>query len=469
VWDHLRPVQEVQASLGQRLTGREPGLVGYWPLNEGSGTVVHDFGPSRLDGTTSSASWLPLGAGAPPLNPPATGRELVRISGTAAGWLLRGQPDQRQFLSGSVVIDPSRVSLAGKLDLFGDNAAGLAVKGNVAGDITGGGSPSFNLAGDGEVDLAGLTLAKAGFTVTRNALTVSGSWLDRFSFDLGLDGSMSHPRLHGSASANVMVNPSFGPVWIRAVKLADGFNKALLVSLTLNLTADEVAGVSLSGKASFAVGTQTFTVSVDLATVPATLSALVQQVAKAVLTVGTGVFVSLYSTAEAWVHGLANQAFAWGDRQFDQVGLTLNRYFQQSPAQIAGLLRSFFGIDDITRALSGLFSSGNRYQLIGVLIGTGFALDQACQSLARVFDPNDSAYEQAKMVLSMLAYRYSAVEQINVLYAFLPEPSSLGSAMTLLSDISHFDVLKILSAAANSAYQVTYAAAAEAARAVGLL
>jgi hypothetical protein len=52
-----------------------------------------------------------------------------------------------------------------------------------------------------------------------------------------------------------MVNPSFGPVWIptsdgSSAKLADGFNQTLVAGLTLDLTADEVSGVSLSGRAS---------------------------------------------------------------------------------------------------------------------------------------------------------------------------------------------------------------------------
>ncbi|GIH21447.1 LamG-like jellyroll fold domain-containing protein [Rugosimonospora africana] len=478
VWDHLRPIQEVQASLRQRLTGSEHGLVGYWPLNEGTGTVVHDLGPSGFDGTTTSTSWLPPGADAPPLDPPATGSELVRISGTSTGWLLRGQPYQRQFLSGSVVIDPSRVSLTGKLDLFGDNVVGLKVKGNVAGDITGstspgGGSPSFNLSGNGEVDLAGLTLATADVTVTQDALTVSGSWLGRFAFKLGLDSTMSHPRLHGSASGNLMVNPSFGPVWTQlpngsSVKLADGFNQALIVSLALDLTADEVSGTSLSGKASFTVGTQNFTVSVDLSKVPTTLDALAQQVAQAALTVGTGVFMALFSTAEAWVEGMGRKAFAWAEGQLDQIGETLNHYFQQTPAQIAGLLKSSnYEIDQITQALTGLF--GNDHTgLIGTLTGTGFSLNQACNSLASVLDPTGSPYDKARIALQALAYHYSALDQINVLHSFLPDVGSLGTAMKLLNDVSQFDPTSIITAAVNSAYQVTYNAALNAAKAIGL-
>jgi hypothetical protein len=59
---------------------------------------------------------------------------------------------------------------------------------------TGGTSPSFHLAGNDEVDLAGLTLATADVAVTADGLKVSGSWLGRFAFNLGLDGTVSHPR-----------------------------------------------------------------------------------------------------------------------------------------------------------------------------------------------------------------------------------------------------------------------------------
>lgn len=33
----------------------EEGLVGYWPLNEGTGTIVKDMGPNKLDGTILSS------------------------------------------------------------------------------------------------------------------------------------------------------------------------------------------------------------------------------------------------------------------------------------------------------------------------------------------------------------------------------------------------------------------------------
>ena len=42
------------------------GLVGYWPMDEGSGTIAHDISGSGNNGTINGASWV---AG----NPPAGG------------------------------------------------------------------------------------------------------------------------------------------------------------------------------------------------------------------------------------------------------------------------------------------------------------------------------------------------------------------------------------------------------------
>jgi hypothetical protein len=40
LWDVKRSQEEIEATMNQRLTGTEAGLVGYWPLDEGSGTVA---------------------------------------------------------------------------------------------------------------------------------------------------------------------------------------------------------------------------------------------------------------------------------------------------------------------------------------------------------------------------------------------------------------------------------------------
>jgi hypothetical protein len=42
IWNKARTQQEIQLDMKQRLTGKEEGLVGYWPLNEGSGNTAID-------------------------------------------------------------------------------------------------------------------------------------------------------------------------------------------------------------------------------------------------------------------------------------------------------------------------------------------------------------------------------------------------------------------------------------------
>jgi hypothetical protein len=42
LWNRALSQVEVQELMHSQLTGKEPGLVAYWPLDEGSGSVAHD-------------------------------------------------------------------------------------------------------------------------------------------------------------------------------------------------------------------------------------------------------------------------------------------------------------------------------------------------------------------------------------------------------------------------------------------
>lgn len=50
VWNRARTKSEIKANMSKELTGGEEGLVGYWKLNEGSGTIAHDTSPSANNG-----------------------------------------------------------------------------------------------------------------------------------------------------------------------------------------------------------------------------------------------------------------------------------------------------------------------------------------------------------------------------------------------------------------------------------
>ncbi len=66
LWDRARSLAEIQKYLNCRLTGNEVGLGGYWPLNEGRGTIAKDKTSHGNDGTILGATWgqaeLPIAA-----------------------------------------------------------------------------------------------------------------------------------------------------------------------------------------------------------------------------------------------------------------------------------------------------------------------------------------------------------------------------------------------------------------------
>jgi hypothetical protein len=73
IWNKVRTQQEIQSDMNKSLTGKEEGLVGYWPLNEGSGnTAIDKTGNGNNGIIKGSATW---GQEESPLEPakPTTG------------------------------------------------------------------------------------------------------------------------------------------------------------------------------------------------------------------------------------------------------------------------------------------------------------------------------------------------------------------------------------------------------------
>ncbi len=59
MWNRVRSQEEIQQSMHQRLRGNEAGLVGYWPLNEGTGNTAQDQTPQKNSGTIQGGTWQP--------------------------------------------------------------------------------------------------------------------------------------------------------------------------------------------------------------------------------------------------------------------------------------------------------------------------------------------------------------------------------------------------------------------------
>jgi len=59
IWNQPRTHPEIQTQCQHRLLGNEPGLIGYWPLNEGSGTQIQDLTENSNHGTIQGATWIP--------------------------------------------------------------------------------------------------------------------------------------------------------------------------------------------------------------------------------------------------------------------------------------------------------------------------------------------------------------------------------------------------------------------------
>ena len=57
IWERPLTGKEIKQNRHQRLTGAEPGLIGYWPLDDGMGETVRDLSKNDSTGTIEGATW----------------------------------------------------------------------------------------------------------------------------------------------------------------------------------------------------------------------------------------------------------------------------------------------------------------------------------------------------------------------------------------------------------------------------
>ena len=57
-WNTTLSLSQIQENMNSSLKGDETGLVGYWPLNEGTGITAKDYSTNSNNGTITSAIWI---------------------------------------------------------------------------------------------------------------------------------------------------------------------------------------------------------------------------------------------------------------------------------------------------------------------------------------------------------------------------------------------------------------------------
>ncbi len=60
IWNVARSQAQIQSSMKHRLTGQEPGLVGYWRFDEGTGVTAIDHSPFANHGTLFGPQWCAM-------------------------------------------------------------------------------------------------------------------------------------------------------------------------------------------------------------------------------------------------------------------------------------------------------------------------------------------------------------------------------------------------------------------------
>jgi len=60
IWNRARSADEITADMDHRLTGAEPGLVGYWHVDEGAGEIAHDAPrAATMPACATGPVWVP--------------------------------------------------------------------------------------------------------------------------------------------------------------------------------------------------------------------------------------------------------------------------------------------------------------------------------------------------------------------------------------------------------------------------
>jgi hypothetical protein len=168
IWNRALSNGEIRMNMSRRLRGDEPGLVGYWQLNEGQGTVANDLTGNGNAGTIQGAQWQRLPASILTPLPDNASSTIFQLMGRSFLSILN-----RQIFNGDIQIVNDQFRYRGELSLFPQGFP-LQVNGHLEGVLS---NSDFHLAGNVNTSLAGFDLVNARAIVDNNRLSVQGNWL----------------------------------------------------------------------------------------------------------------------------------------------------------------------------------------------------------------------------------------------------------------------------------------------------
>jgi hypothetical protein len=196
IWNRTRSQAEIQAEMSQKLNSNEPGLVGNWVLDEGTGNVVSDRTINAITGTIQGAQWS---------QPAIPTNDAFRLNGSSL--LTIPVLNNHQLFKGDIQVTDQAFACKGTLALFPSNSP-LQVGGAIEGSLT---QNSFFLSGKVATTLAGFVLTEATATISNHQIFVKGTWL---GFSAALDVQMANNALQmrGQIGFNSGINANIGPL-----------------------------------------------------------------------------------------------------------------------------------------------------------------------------------------------------------------------------------------------------------------
>lgn len=170
IWSKARSQAEIKANMNSPLTGNQTGLLAYYKLDEGSGSIAFDQTLNNFDGSIKGPTWTDgfnLYNGKPGNDTITGGQANDKIDGKGGDDLLSGGAGNDTVLSGTG--NDIAMGEAGNDQLQGNNGVDILI-GGAENDNLNGGAENDNLIGG-----------------TGNDILVGGAGRDILTGDAGVD------------------------------------------------------------------------------------------------------------------------------------------------------------------------------------------------------------------------------------------------------------------------------------------